>query len=390
MDVGKALISILNSDSAVTGLIGTMDQNMRCFPSADTLSIANATSGGGTTTVPYIIYHIVSNTPNNTKNYKSLYDYITVQISVYDSGYADLQNLVGIVRNALEYKSGTFNSVMIDKIFFQGGSSAYDDSAGMNGLYQYDMDFQFNMQYADPPVTFSNTYSISLDGTDDYLVDADYNRQQIKSVFSFSAWFKKTNTTGTGTVLGAWNTANTMRCLVYNTTGYLQFGVRLSDNSLKKVDVSTNYADNAWHHVAGTFLKNGNVKCYVDGSLVGTTATGADLELQYTDSNTDNSGTVESGIDIGRQSNNSNFFNGLIDEVAIWDVELDADAVTAIYNSGVPTDLSEDSGNYDNSSSLISWWRMEEGSGTSVADSSTQSNAMTVTNGGTFSSTVPS
>ena len=128
----------------------------------------------------------------------------------------------------------------------------------------------------------------------------------------------------------------------------------------------------------------------MDGSLVGTTATGADLELQYTDSNTDNSGTVESGIDIGRQSNNSNFFNGLIDEVAIWDVELDADAVTAIYNSGVPTDLSEDSGNYDNSSSLISWWRMEEGSGTSVADSSTQSNAMTVTNGGTFSSTVPS
>ena len=390
MDVGKALISILNSDSAVTGLIGTMDQNMRCFPSADTLSIANATSGGGTTTVPYLIYHIVSNEPNNTKNYKSLYDYVTVQISVYDSGYADLQNLVGIVRNALEYKSGTFNSVMIDKIFFQGGSSAYDDNAGMNGLYQYNMDFQFNMKYADPPVTFSNTYSISLDGTDDYLVDSDYNRQQIKSVFSFSAWFKKTNTTGTGTVLGAWNTANTMRCLVYNTSGYLQFGVRLSDNSLKKVDVSTNYADNAWHHVAGTFLKNGNVKCYVDGSLVGTTATGADLELQYTDSNTDNSGTVESGIDIGRQSNNSNFFNGLIDEVAIWDVELDADAVTAIYNSGVPTDLSEDSGNYDNSSSLISWWRMEEGSGTSVADSSTQSNAMTVTNGGTFSSTVPS
>ena len=390
MNVGKALISILNSDSAVTGLIGTMDQNMRCFPSADTLSIANATSGGGTTTVPYIIYHVVSNEPNNTKNYKSLYDYVTVQISVYDSGYADLQNLVGIVRNALEYKSGTFNSVMIDKIFFQGGSSAYDDNAGMNGLYQYNMDFQFNMKYADPPVTFSNTYSISLDGTDDYLVDADYNRQQIKSVFSFSAWFKKTNTTGTGAVLGAWNTANTMRCLVYNTTGYLQFGVRLSDNSLKKVDVSTNYADNAWHHVAGTFLKNGNVKCYVDGSLVGTTATGADLELQYTDSNTDNSGTVESGIDIGRQSNNSNFFNGLIDEVAIWDVELDADAVTAIYNSGVPTDLSEDSGNYDNSSSLISWWRMEEGSGTSVADSSTQSNAMTVTNGGTFSSTVPS
>ena len=384
MDVGKALLNILNADSAITALIGASGSatGIRCFPSAYRIP--------ATMTTPFMTYQVVSDTPNNTKNYKSLYDYVIVQINFYDTRYDDLQGLVGIVRNALEYNSGTFNSVVVNKIFFQGGSDAYDESFGDNGIYQYNTDFQFNLNYADPPTAFSNTYSISLDGTDDYLVDSDYNRQQLKSVFSFSAWFKKTNATGTGTVIGAWNAAQTVRCIIYDTTGYLQFGIRLSDHSFKKVDVSTNYADNAWHHVAGTFLKNGNIVCYVDGSLVGTTATGADLELQYTDSDTDNSGTIESGIDIGRQSNNSNFFNGLIDEVALWDVELSSAAVSVIYNSGEPTDLSEDSGSYTTSGDLISWWRMEEGSGTSVADSSAESNGMTVTNGGTFSSTVPS
>ena len=68
---------------------------------------------------------------------------------------------------------------------------------------------------------------------------------------------------------------------------------------------------------------------------------------------------------------------------------MDADAVTAIYNSGVPTDLTSDSGNYDNSGDLIGYWRMEENTGTSIADSSTNSNTATLTNGPTFSTDTP-
>ena len=55
------------------------------------------------------------------------------------------------------------------------------------------------------------------------------------------------------------------------------------------------------------------------------------------------------------------FFEGNLDELAIWNTDLDGDAVAAIYNSGVPTDLSRNSGSYDNSSALKAWWRMGDG-----------------------------
>ena len=61
-----------------------------------------------------------------------------------------------------------------------------------------------------------------------------------------------------------------------------------------------------------------------------------------------------------------------MDEVAVWDTDLDAAAVTAIYNSGTPIALDADSGNYSNSSNLQGWWRMgdgtEEASGNTIYD----------------------
>ena len=52
---------------------------------------------------------------------------------------------------------------------------------------------------------------------------------------------------------------------------------------------------------------------------------------------------------------------GSIDDVAIWNAVLDADAVAAVYNSGKPFDLNYDRGNYDNASDLQAYWRMFNG-----------------------------
>ena len=94
-----------------------------------------------------------------------------------------------------------------------------------------------------------------------------------------------------------------------------------------------------------------------------------------------------SNFTIGKWSGgNFNFMNGHIDEVALFTSALSASDVTAIYNSGVPADLT--------SLSPVGWWRMgdgtEAGSGTTVFDMSTNSNNGTLTNGPTYSSTVPS
>ena len=51
--------------------------------------------------------------------------------------------------------------------------------------------------------------------------------------------------------------------------------------------------------------------------------------------------------------------NGNVDELAIWDTVLDAEAITAIYNSGTPTNLLTASGNYDEyTDNIKGYWRM--------------------------------
>ena len=77
---------------------------------------------------------------------------------------------------------------------------------------------------------------------------------------------------------------------------------------------------------------------------------------------------------------------GLIDDVAIWDAAIDSDGVAVIYNSGkAGLNLLAASGNYDNEADLQAWWKFEEGSGSTVADSSSNSNEGTLVNSPSFS-----
>ena len=71
---------------------------------------------------------------------------------------------------------------------------------------------------------------------------------------------------------------------------------------------------------------------------------------------------------------------------AIWDVALDADAVTAIYNSGTAIDLTSDSGNYDNSADLQLYYQFENnGTANTDADLSGTDYAITVAGDSNFS-----
>ena len=75
--------------------------------------------------------------------------------------------------------------------------------------------------------------------------------------------------------------------------------------------------------------------------------------------------------------NGLNYFDGLIDEVSLFNSAKSSGDITSIYNSGTPTDLSAESG-------LVGYWRNGDPNGTAafptIADDSSNSNDGTMTN----------
>ena len=79
---------------------------------------------------------------------------------------------------------------------------------------------------------------------------------------------------------------------------------------------------------------------------------------------------------------------GNIAECAIWNTALDADAVTALYNSCASLNPMSDSGNYDNSSALVRYYNFDQGVGTTVTDQTGNANG-TIQGNPTYSEVHP-
>ena len=82
--------------------------------------------------------------------------------------------------------------------------------------------------------------------------------------------------------------------------------------------------------------------------------------------------TTTNNWQLGRHSTTFHY-NGLLDEVAVFNSELSASNVTSIYNSGSPADLT--------SLSPVSWWRNGDGDTfPTLTDNGSGSNNGTMTN----------
>lgn len=137
-----------------------------------------------------------------------------------------------------------------------------------------------------------------------------------------------------------------------------------------------------WTHVVAVFdpgATDNHGRLFLDGTL----AAEADTEK----------GTFSAAgnVWVGKYLNDNFVTAGLFDEVAVWNVALSADAVTAIYNEGAPGDLTTTTGAYDAQDALTGYWRMGDdngGEGTSVTDVTGNSDA-TLQMDAVFSEDVP-
>lgn len=206
---------------------------------------------------------------------------------------------------------------------------------------------------------WANTYSLDFDGADDYL---SFSSTTFGAGKTISAWVKFADTASVPYPIMAgasqafrWNAGN----------GYIYWG---SAGAVHYAGLGAPSADE-WIHVVAVQDVSNAVTFYKNAaSTAGINAGGGvgDFTTEY----------------IGKFA--STYFNGKIDEVAIWDSALSSGDVTAIYNSGTPTDLSD--------YSPVGWWRMGDnngGTGLTITDQGSGAEDATLVNGPVFSTDVP-
>lgn len=232
--------------------------------------------------------------------------------------------------------------------------------------------------FANEAASFSNTYSLSLDGTDDY-VNLGNSSDLAPSSITISAWIKVSGSVNTFNYIVS-RAGSTYGSYHLRYTSANKFNVHLgfaSSQFKNDITSSSTYTLTDWHHVAFTYDQT-NAKLYVDGveEYSGAETRAIDYTAAVVGSNT-HIGSTPMGYPSPSE--------GLIDEVALFNTALSGSDITAIYNSGTPDDLT--------SYSPVGWWRMgdnDSGTGTTITDQGSGSNDGTLTNGPTFSTDIPS
>jgi len=189
---------------------------------------------------------------------------------------------------------------------------------------------------------FSN-YSMSFDGTDDYITMGNPSELQITGNLTLSAWIKHPNPiTNNNFICGRDNGSASRNYSIWSRSGTgVAFAIFKSGVFTYIADSVTTVDDGEWHHVMG--VNDGtDLKLYIDGALKGTNSGGGGTIDNDVVDFTVGSYVVYSGDE----------FEGQIDGVAVFNSDKSGN-ISTIYNGGIPTDLSGESG-------LVGYWRMGE------------------------------
>ena len=202
------------------------------------------------------------------------------------------------------------------------------------------------------PIAQTN-YSLNFDGSNDHLVT---NGGTISTSWSFEVWYKKasnqsamnltnnqnSNNGGTWALrLGQWNGIYKVGITKYNVKDYY------INDSKANLDIGK------WEHVAWTYESN-LVNVYVNGESLGTTFSRGPLA----------NGAILYWNIIGKSVRS---INGELDEIRIWNDKRTSSEIKANM-------FKELSGNENG---LVAYYKMTNGSGTTVTDNSSNSNSGT-------------
>lgn len=207
--------------------------------------------------------------------------------------------------------------------------------------------------------TPTGSYALSLDGSTESGAAGSMNLSG--SALSFEGWIKPSSFKSAspyissimGTEVSDSNSAFLRLGDASLANNKLQFVVSIN-NVQQKLASATALNANTWYHVAATY-DGSNMKIYINGVLDATKA---------------QTGSVNStgAFNVGYLYNTSRNFNGKIDEVRVWKRALSQTEISQnMCNVSVPA------------TSLAAYWKFNEGSGSTVQDTSGNGVTLTLT-----------
>jgi len=250
---------------------------------------------------------------------------------------------------------GSFNAsaglVFVDTGTFNSSTGQIDLSASTidSHIITYTVDgVQSGQTVGITAAPYSSTRSFSFDGVNDYF-DTNQSLSSSYSALTLSAWVNYTSLSSyTGTIFGQWiqnnNSGSTIIC--YTVSNKIQVYLGPSASSLTS---TTTISTGNWYNVILRF-DGSTMKLYINGT--------EEASLSFTAINNSAQNLILGAYSNSTQTGFQAFLNGNLDEVSIWDSALSSDAVTEIYNSGAPNDLT--SLTNASSSNLVAWYKMGE------------------------------
>jgi hypothetical protein len=164
----------------------------------------------------------------------------------------------------------------------------------------------------------------SFDGTDDYI---DTSNQMLgnNSPFTYSVWIKFSASQIGRTIMGRHSNAVGGAGMGIDDSSANKIKFHLNSYSAQRVNSTMTLNDNNWHYISGTW-DGVNLKLYVDGNLDASST--PSTTLTFPSINTQ----------IGRWGGGSSqYFNGLIDDVRIYNRALSPEEIARLYALGVGT-----------------------------------------------------
>ncbi len=167
--------------------------------------------------------------------------------------------------------------------------------------------------------------ALSFDGLNDYVDMADTVKNYLETNYSFSAWIK-TNTISLNKIISAYRHSIDGNPVLFQITQFnenIGFTVRDNSHNTAHADYTNALTTNTWCHIAG--VREGNtVNIYVNGDsgIPGSEILGA--------INPDN---LKIGALQFAGNPPSNYFDGIIDDVKIFNTALSAQEIQQLYNN---------------------------------------------------------